>query len=45
MYENTLTVNGVVGPVLARKRFVCVEQEKQRRAEPVNRLTRLKNQA
>ena len=35
----------MVGSVLARKCFVCIEQEKQRRAEDVNELCRLKYQA
>ena len=34
-----------MGPVLSRKGFVCVEQEKQRRAEPINCLTCLENQS
>ena len=35
----------MVGSVLARKCFVCIEQEKQWRAEYVNELCRLKYQA
>ena len=40
-----LTIDWMVGSVFARKCFVCIEQEKQWRAEYVNELCGLKHQA